>query len=77
MEKTNAASTEMNPALQSSELPICDTAARFVRLIEVRPGGLVAFEFSIGWRELMVELLLPADAFDAFCESNRVQKLTD
>ena len=37
--------------------------------------GLVAFEFSIGWPELAVELMLPASAFEAFCANNRVQRL--
>jgi phenol hydroxylase P0 protein len=48
------------PAVQSPELPAVDTTLRFVRVIEQRPDGLVAFEFAIGWPELAVELLLPA-----------------
>lgn len=52
-----------------------DTSLRFVRVTERRSDGLVAFEFSIGWPELAVELLLPAAAFDDFCARNRVQRL--
>jgi phenol/toluene 2-monooxygenase (NADH) P0/A0 len=52
-----------------------DTSLRFVRVIETRPNGLVAFEFSIGWPELAVELLLPPAAFAEFCATNRVQRL--
>lgn len=63
------------PALQPPTLPAVDTTQRFVRVIEERPDGLVAFEFAIGWPELAVELLLPAPAFAAFCAANKVQRL--
>jgi phenol/toluene 2-monooxygenase (NADH) P0/A0 len=56
-------------------LPAVDTARRFVKLLEPRTDGLVAFEFAIGWPELAVELLLPAPAFAEFCAANRVQRL--
>lgn len=56
-------------------LPAVDTSRRFVRVTGQRPDGLVAFEFSIGWPELAVELLLPAPAFDEFCAANRVRRL--
>jgi phenol hydroxylase P0 protein len=53
----------------------CDTTRRFVRVIETRADGLVAFEFAIGWPDLAVELLLPAPAFADFCATHRVQRL--
>ncbi|MFP8779953.1 phenol hydroxylase subunit [Hydrogenophaga sp. RWCD_12] len=56
-------------------LPACDTSKRFVRVTERRADGLVSFEFSIGWPELAVELMLPAAAFEAFCTDNKVQRL--
>lgn len=59
----------------ATALPAVDTTQRFVRVIEQRPDGLVAFEFAIGWPELACELLLPAPAFDAFCAANRVRRL--
>jgi phenol hydroxylase P0 protein len=59
----------------ANELPACDTTRRYVRVIEERVDGLVAFEFAIGWPELSVELLLPAAAFTEFCTTNRVQRL--
>ncbi len=59
----------------ASPLPAVDTTQRFVRVLEQRADGLVAFEFAIGWPELACELLLPAPAFDAFCAANRVQRL--
>lgn len=46
--------------------------AKFVRLLERRPDGQVSFEFSIGWPELSVELMLPATAFDEFCARHEV-----
>lgn len=56
-------------------LPDVDTRVRYVKLIEERADGLVAFEFAIGWPELAVELVLPAPAFAEFCAANRVQRL--
>lgn len=56
-------------------LPAVDTSLRYVRVTERRADGLVAFEFSIGWPELAVELMLPSAAFEAFCTNNRVQRL--
>jgi len=56
-------------------LPACDTSLRYVRVLERRADGQVSFEFSIGWPELAVELMLPAAAFEAFCASNKVRRL--
>ena len=64
-----------NPATPALDLPPCDTNRRFVRVIEQRADGLVAFEFAIGWPELSVELLLPAPAFAEFCATNKMQRL--
>ena len=58
-----------------TQLPACDTSLRFVRVLERRTDGLVSFEFSIGWPELAVELMLPEAAFEAFCANNKVQRL--
>jgi len=67
--------TPSNPLPLAIELAPCDTTLRFVRVIEERADGLVAFEFAIGWPELAVELLLPAPAFAEFCATHRVQRL--
>ena len=48
---------------------------KFVRVIDERDDGLVSFEFSIGWPELAVELMLPAQAFAEFCAREHVQRL--
>jgi len=75
MESTSTiATTAMNPSTDPA-LPACDTSLRFVRVMERRADGLVSFEFSIGWPELAVELMLPEAAFEAFCANNRVQRL--
>lgn len=52
-----------------------DVTRKFVRLVERRDDGLVEFEFSIGVPELYVEMLLPADAYEAFCDTNAVEFL--
>ena len=48
---------------------------KFVRVINERDDGLVTFEFSIGWPELAVELMLPGQAFAEFCAREQVQRL--
>lgn len=55
----------------------CDIARKFVRVKEVRPDGFVCFEFSIGWPELFVDLMLPQAAFDDFCVQQHAQRLSD
>lgn len=71
MQAEHIAYAEVNP----QALPKVDTTQRYVRVIDPRADGLVAFEFAIGWPELACELLLPAPAFAAFCAANRVQLL--
>lgn len=53
-------------------LPGIDLDRKFVRLIERRPDGFVEFEFAIGEPELFAEMLLPAEAYEAFCTANAV-----
>lgn len=55
--------------------PQCDVSKRFVRVLKRRDNGLVEFEFSIGWPELAVELMLPHQDFDAFCRVHQVRRL--
>lgn len=57
---------------ESQNLPTVDLQRRYVRLLERRGDGLVSFEFSIGWPELAVELMLPTAAFDEFCARHQV-----
>ena len=57
------------------EPEVCDIGRKYVRVTQVRNDGLVMFEFSIGWPEQMVELVLPQAAFDEFCAAHQVQHL--
>jgi phenol/toluene 2-monooxygenase (NADH) P0/A0 len=54
-----------------------DLNRKFVRVTDRLSNGLVAFEFSVGWPELVVELMLPTAAFESFCASNAVIRLDD
>lgn len=66
----------MNPETLPIDPPPCDVSRRFVRVLNTRPNGFVEFEFSIGWPELAVELMLPRPAFDAFCLAQQVRCLS-
>lgn len=65
--------SSMNNTLAS--LPVCDLSKRYVRVRGQRGNGFVEFDFSVGWPELSVELLLRHDDFEAFCKTNRVEML--
>lgn len=60
---------------QPPPLPPVDISKRYVRVRNRLENGLIEFDFSIGWPELIVELLLPPDAFKAFCAANQVEFL--
>lgn len=60
--------------MDTSPLEI-DIGRKYVRPIVWRDDGFVEFEFAIGEPELCAELLLPADAFEAFCRSHAVTHL--
>ena len=57
------------------DAPAVDVTRKFVRVIDQRSDGLVAFEFAIGWPELSVELVLPRPAFEEFCATHQVRRL--
>jgi phenol/toluene 2-monooxygenase (NADH) P0/A0 len=65
---------EITSDLASGE-PSAAQLPRFVRILNRTAGGLVQFEFSVGWPELSAELVLPQAAFDEFCATNAVQML--
>jgi len=50
--------------------------AKFIRIRNERPNGLVEFDFAIGAPEIFVELLMPRGAFDEFCAVNNVTDIT-
>ncbi len=51
-------------------------ARRFVRITDRQPNGIVAFEFSVGWPDMSVELANPKEIFNEFCYKNKVELLT-
>lgn len=63
-----------NISVAPDDTPL-DVTRKFVRVTGERDGDLVLFEFSIGWPELAVELVLPRAAFDEFCATHQVQRL--
>jgi phenol/toluene 2-monooxygenase (NADH) P0/A0 len=69
-------SADMKPNTHSTPEEV-DLNRKFVRVTDRLSNGMVAFEFSIGWPELVVELMLPAAAFESFCVSNAVIRLDE
>lgn len=67
---TNAAMTDTSIAL-----PCVDLSRRYVRVRGQQDSGFIDFDFSVGWPELVVELLLLPEDFAAFCRDNKVQIL--
>ncbi|WP_041065965.1 phenol hydroxylase subunit [Thiolapillus brandeum] len=61
---------------ESGEPQKFDPNQRFVHITNVRPDGFIEFDFSIGEPEIYVELVLPWQAFEAFCAHNQVKHLT-
>lgn len=53
--------------------PEIDIFRRFVRITRRRPDGFVEFDFAMGEPELFVELVLPDEAFNAFCAANKAE----
>ena len=52
-------------------------ARRYVRITGQAANGIVAFEFSVGWPDMSVELALPEAQFQEFCVKNKVEFLTE
>ena len=50
---------------------------RYVRIRDVIDDKFVEFDFAIGDPSLYVELVLPRAAFDAFCQHNKVEMMTE
>ena len=77
--------TPLNPALDPVATPGLDAiktdaatlARRYVRITNRAENGIVAFEFSVGWPDMSVELALPEPQFNEFCSTNNVEFLTE
>jgi phenol hydroxylase P0 protein len=49
-----------------------DLTRRYVRITGTQKNGLVEFEYSVGEPEMVVELIMPHEAFKEFCATNQV-----
>ncbi|BBD76327.1 phenol hydroxylase subunit [Hydrogenophilus thermoluteolus] len=50
-----------------------DPNRKWARVTGINRLGFVEFEFTIGAKELTVELMLRPEAFDEFCEKQKVE----
>lgn len=48
---------------------------RYVRVRQIVADKFVEFDFAIGDPSLYVELVLPKDAFESFCQNNKAQMM--
>lgn len=56
-------------------LPEVDLGRRFVRIRGRQDNGFIEFNFSVGWPDLVVELVLAPADFETFCRENDVRIL--
>ena len=49
---------------------------KYVRVTNVRKNQFVEFDFSFDDPSIFIELMLPFDQFQSFCQLNEVQELT-
>ncbi|RQS71603.1 phenol hydroxylase [Burkholderia sp. Bp8963] len=62
----------------TTDHPPLDPGRKCVRVTGTNGRGFVEFELSVGGApDLLVELMLPRAAFDAFCAEQRVTRLDD
>ena len=74
--KTDVTSSQQAGGLDAINTDEATLKRRFVRVIKRQPNGLVAFEFSVGWPDMAVELVLAEDQVNEFCSKNQVEFLT-
>lgn len=48
---------------------------KFVKIFGIRRGVFLEFEFTVGFKELTIELVMPYAAFKEFCETNHVNEI--
>ena len=64
---------ELNTSIQRAD----PNLRTYVRILDPDKNGFVEFLFGIGSSDLMVELILPRDAFREFCHANAVIFLSE
>lgn len=47
-----------------------DMHLRFVEFQRLTPEGFVEFAFGVGSTDLMVDLIMPVEEYQAFCQAN-------
>ena len=46
-----------------------------VRIFGIRKAKFLEFDFTVGFEELTIELVMPYPAFKEFCETNHVEEI--
>lgn len=64
--------SKISPEMEKYNL---DISRRFVRVTGEHKNGFIEFDYAVGEPEVFVELVLPSDAFEDFCEINHVELL--
>ena len=54
------------------DLPKADLTQRSVNVLRRRDNGFIEFEFSVGWPELVVELMMTRPDFEQFCNRQQI-----
>lgn len=52
--------------------PSFDVQRRFIRIVREHDNGMVEFEFAVAEPELFVEMVMPREQFDDFCQTQAV-----
>ena len=66
----------MTMSSQQTAMKRFDDLQKYVRVTGVRDNHFTEFEFSIGDPNLYVELILPFEEFQNFCERHNARSLT-
>ncbi|NLY65881.1 MAG: phenol hydroxylase [Alcaligenaceae bacterium] len=62
----------INPVTDLAPASHEDLSRRSVHILSRRDNGYIEFEFSIGWPELALELVLSEKDFQQFCKTHAV-----
>ncbi|CAM5536893.1 phenol hydroxylase subunit [Eoetvoesiella caeni] len=63
----------LKPIFEPQPASAAVMARRQVRVLSKRDNGFIEFEFSIGWPELAVELMMTEEDFLDFCKAQSIQ----
>lgn len=66
----------MTESLDTTPVEI-DTRRKWVRVTGHRGDDFIEFDFAIGEQELFVEMILTPEAFEEFCQINKVETMPD